>query len=96
MDTIEALTRLESCSEARGEVFNIGSTDEISILELAKIVIQTLNSGSRIELVPYQQAYAHGFEDMLRRKPVVEKLFRTVQFRPATSLIEIIERTAQL
>lgn len=96
MDTIEALTRLETCSQARGEVFNIGSTDEISILGLAELVIQTLNSGSQIELVPYQQAYAHGFEDMLRRKPVVEKLFRTVQFRPSTPLKEIIERTAQL
>ncbi len=93
-DTVEALVRLQGCPAARGEVFNVGGTEEVSILELARQVVETLNSESTIELVSYQDAYAPGFEDMRRRKPVVDKLFRTVQFRPATPLRRIIELTA--
>ena len=93
-DTIEALTRLESCPGARGEVFNIGSTEEVTILQLAERVIETLNSDSSIELVPYNEAYSIGFEDMLRRKPIVDKLHGAIQFRPSTPLREIIQLTA--
>ncbi|EEF62278.1 GDP-mannose 4,6-dehydratase [Pedosphaera parvula] len=93
-DTVEALTRLQNCPAARSEVFNIGSTEEISILELAQQVIHALNSKSTIEFLPYNQAYAPGFEDMRRRKPVVDKLFKTIDFQPSTSLRRIIELTA--
>jgi UDP-glucose 4-epimerase len=93
-DTVEALIRLANCPEARGGVFNVGSTDELAIRDLAELVIQSLGSESNIEFVPYQVAYAPGFEDMLRRKPVVEKLFKTIQFRPATLIRQIIEWTA--
>lgn len=94
MDTIEALVRLQRCPAAQGEVFNIGSTEEISILNLARTVIQTLHSSSSIEYVSYDQAYAPGFEDMHRRKPVVDKLERAIGFRPTTSLEQIIRLTA--
>jgi UDP-glucose 4-epimerase len=93
-DTVEALVRLQQCPAARGEVFNVGSTEEISILELARQVVAILNSSSPIEFVSYNQAYAPGFEDMRRRKPVVDKLFQVTQFRPATPLRTIIELTA--
>ncbi|MDB6124840.1 MAG: NAD-dependent epimerase/dehydratase [Pedosphaera sp.] len=93
-DTVEALVRLQNCPAARSEVFNIGSTEEISILELAQQVIQVLGSKSTIEFIPYNQAYAPGFEDMRRRKPVVDKLEKITRFRPATSLCRIIELTA--
>jgi UDP-glucose 4-epimerase len=93
-DTVEALVRLESCPAARGEVFNVGGTEEISIMDLARLVVETLNSKSAIELVPYADAYAPGFEDMRRRKPVVDKLFKAVGFRPATPLRRIIELAA--
>ena len=93
-DTVEALVRLESCPAARGEVFNVGGTEEISIMDLARLVVETLNSKSAIELVPYADAYAPGFEDMRRRKPVVDKLFKAVQFRPSTPLRRIIELAA--
>ena len=95
LDTVEALVRLQNSPAARGEVFNIGGTEEISILDLAKRVIETLGSKSPIELVPYAEAYAPGFDDMRRRKPVVEKLERITGFRPKTTLREIIERTAE-
>ncbi len=94
-DTVEALVRLSQCPTARGQVFNIGSTEEISILELAKLVIATLNSKSKIELIPYDQAYAPGFEDMRRRKPCVEKLAAATGFRPSTTLRETIRQTAE-
>ena len=93
-DTVEALVRLANCPEARGQVFNVGSTEEIAIRDLAARVIQTLGSQSAIELVPYSQAYEPGFDDMRRRKPVVDKLAATVGFRPGTALQTIIELTA--
>jgi UDP-glucose 4-epimerase len=93
-DVVEALVRLKDCNAARGEIFNIGGTEEISILELAELVVKTLGSKSRIELVPYDRAYAPGFDDMRRRKPRVEKLERFLDFRPQTSLKDIIQRTA--
>jgi UDP-glucose 4-epimerase len=93
-DVVEAMVRLQNCPPARGEIFNIGGTEEVSILELARLVVETLNSKSKIELIPYDQAYAPGFDDMRRRKPRVEKLERCVGFKPQTSLRDIIRLTA--
>jgi UDP-glucose 4-epimerase len=95
LDTVEALVRLQKTSAARGQIFNIGNTEEVTIRELAQRVIETLGSKSTIELLPYEKAYAPGFDDMRRRKPVVGKLERVIGFRPQTSLREIIERTAE-
>jgi UDP-glucose 4-epimerase len=93
-DTVEALVRLQNCPPAHGEIFNIGGTEEITIRDLAGLVIEVLGSKSQIEFVPYAQAYAPGFDDMRRRKPNVGKLATTTGFRPATSLREIIFKTA--
>ena len=93
-DVVETLVRLQNCRKARGEIFNIGGTEEISILVLANLVVKTLGSKSKIELIPYDQAYAPGFDDMRRRKPRVEKLERFVKFKPQTPLREIIRLTA--
>ena len=92
-DVVEALVRLQDCRKARVEIFNIGGTEEVSMLELARLVVKTLGSKSRIELIPYDKAYASGFDDMRRRKPLVEKLEHFVQFRPRTALSEIIKLT---
>ncbi|MGH7989880.1 MAG: NAD-dependent epimerase/dehydratase family protein [Limisphaerales bacterium] len=105
-DVVESLVRLQNCKKARGEIFNIGGTEEISILELAKLVVKTLGSKSRIELIPYDKAYppspkgfgatsTQGFDDMRRRKPLVEKLERFVKFKPQTTLRKIIRLTAK-
>ena len=93
-DTVEALVRLQNCPGARSQVFNVGSTEEISIRELAELVIKTLNSSSGIEFVPYDDAYSPGFEDMQRRRPIIEKLIRETDFFPRTTLRKIIELTA--
>jgi len=94
LDTVEALVRLQNCPAARGQVFNVGSSEEISIRRLAELVIEILQSPSRIELVAYEKAYAPGFEDMRRRKPVLDKLAACTGFRPATPLREIVAKTA--
>jgi len=93
-DTVEALVRLQNLSQARGGIYNVGSDEEISIADLARKVIEMLNSNSKTELIPYSAAYEPGFEDMRRRKPIIDKLARTIGFRPATSLDEIIRLTA--
>ena len=93
-DVVEALVRLQGSAAARGEIFNIGGTEEVTMLELARLVVETLGSKSPIELIPYDQAYAPGFDDMRRRKPLVAKLEQCVQFKPQTTLREIIRLTA--
>ena len=93
-DVVEALVRLQGCKKAHGEIFNVGGTEEVSIFELAKLVVKTLGSKSKVELIPYDQAYAPGFDDMRRRKPRVEKLESFVKFKPQTPLGEIIRLTA--
>jgi UDP-glucose 4-epimerase len=94
-DVVEALCRLQNCPAARGEIFNVGSTEEISIVRLAEEVIELLGSRSKVEFIPYNEAYAPGFEDMRQRKPAIEKLVARVGFRPGISLREIILRTAE-
>ena len=73
---------------------SVGSTEEVSIAELAELVRQTVGSNSVVERVPYHEAYAPGFEDMQRRRPVINKLAMAVGFRPATSLARIVDLTA--
>lgn len=95
-DTVEALLRLTLCDRAPGGVFNIGSTEEVTILGLAKRVIELTGSTSEIELVPYDEAYDNGFEDMQRRQPLIDKLEQFTGFRPTTPLDDIIRSTAGL
>jgi UDP-glucose 4-epimerase len=92
-DTVEAVTRLID-AQAFGEVINIGSTQEISIEELALLVRERLGSRSPILYTPYDHAYSSGYEDMQRRVPSVEKLCALTGFRPQITLPEIIDRTA--
>jgi UDP-glucose 4-epimerase len=94
-DAVEALVRLQNSPSTGGQVFNIGSTEEITIRALAETVIDVLRSGSSLEFIPYSTAYAPGFDDMRRRKPLVDKLMGAVGFRPATPLREIIRLTAK-
>ena len=90
-DTVTALLHLLDTPGAVGEVVNVGSTNEISILGLAELVKQRAGSDSEIVFVPYAEAYGDGFEDMLRRVPDVEKLARITGFRCVTSLETIVD-----
>ena len=90
-DTVEALVKLMRTAGAAGEIFNVGSTEEIRIKELAERVIRLAGSSSVIEHIPYEEAYAPGFEDMLRRKPDVSKIQTATGFRPAIPLEQTIQ-----
>jgi UDP-glucose 4-epimerase len=89
-DAVEAMIRLLGTPAAVGEVFNIGSDEEVSIVELARRVRTAAGSASEIVFVPYSEAYAEGFEDMQRRVPDARKLERAIGFRPRTPLSQII------
>lgn len=89
-DTVEALLRLIETEAAVGQVFNIGTDEEVTIRTLAERVKAAAKSASEIVYVPYEKAYAAGFEDMRRRVPDVSKLEKTINFRPRTSLETIV------
>jgi UDP-glucose 4-epimerase len=89
-DVVDALLGLLDEEAAIGETFNIGSSDEVSILELAKMIIGFTGSTSGIELVPYSEAYEQGFEDMTRRVPDTAKLRALTGWVPRRALDEIL------
>jgi len=91
-DCVESLIRLLGTDHAIGEVVNIGTDEEVTIEDLARLVKKRAESDSPITYVPYDRAYEPGFEDMPRRIPSLEKLEKLTGFRPATSLVEIVDR----
>lgn len=91
-DVVGALIGLMETPEAEGEVFNIGGTEEISILDLAKRIIAAAGSSSSIELIPYEKAFERDFEDMQRRVPSIEKINNAIGFAPRTDLDEILNQ----
>ena len=93
-DAVEAMVRLQRSPRARGQIFNVGSHEEISIGKLAQSVIRFLESESAIVRIPYRTAYGRGFSDLRQRRPDLRKLARTIGFVPKTRLREMIENTA--
>jgi len=91
-DVVRAIILLADCPDAIGQVFNIGTQAEISILDLAQKIIALTESKSTITFVPYDQAYAAGFEDMRRRVPDISKIRQKVGFEPRISLDETLQR----
>lgn len=89
-DVINALDRLSQTETAFGGVFNIGNDEEISMLELAHKVKEIAGSSSPIELIPYEQAYEAGFEDMQRRVPDLSKIREVIGYRPKKSIDDIV------
>jgi UDP-glucose 4-epimerase len=87
-DTVNAILGLAQHPQAIGQVFNVGSTEEISINNLANLIIELTNSRSEIRHIPYDEAYAPGFEDMRRRVPSIEKIHSITGYRPQRSLRE--------
>ena len=89
-DVVDALIKLTGQPKAVGEVFNIGNREEITISELAAKVRALTHSQSPIALIPYDQAYESGFEDMPRRVPDISKIQQAIGYRPRVPLDEII------
>ncbi|HEX8844392.1 MAG TPA: GDP-mannose 4,6-dehydratase [Pyrinomonadaceae bacterium] len=90
-DIVDALIKLMDNPQAVGQVFNIGSNEEVTILELAERVKELTKSDSEITFVPYSEAYEEGFEDMPRRVPDISKVGALVGFRPRMSLDGILQ-----
>ncbi len=90
-DVVKAMTNLADCEPALGEVFNIGSQEEISILELAHRVKARTGSSSEIRMIPYSDAYEAGFEDMQRRVPDIAKINRVINWKPEKSLDQTLD-----
>jgi UDP-glucose 4-epimerase len=105
-DAVRAIIGLAECPAAVGQVFNVGSTEEVTILELAEkvlYIVDTLNvkrsnvqranaANRRIVFVPYDQAYEAGFEDMRRRVPDISKIKATIGWEPQVPLEETLRR----
>jgi UDP-glucose 4-epimerase len=93
-DVVEALAKLVQTPAARGEVVNIGTSEEITMFELAQRVKRVMKSNSEIRLVPYGEAYVEGFEDMARRVPCLEKAAKLIGYAPRRTLDDCIRETA--
>lgn len=91
-DVVRALQQLADHPAAIGQVFNVGNPEEISIGELAKLVRKLTGSNSEIRLIPYDEAYQPGFEDMHRRVPNITKISKLVGYKPKVRLQEIVAR----
>jgi UDP-glucose 4-epimerase len=89
-DSVRGIIALADEPAAVGQVFNIGSTEEISILALASRIIELVESTSQIDFTPYEQVYAKGFEDMARRVPDTTRIRQAVGWEPKHSLDDII------
>jgi len=90
-DVVRALVALMDRPEAAGQIYNVGAQTEISILELAQRVKELTQSASPIVMVPYEDAYETGYQDMPRRIPDTSKLKALVGFAPTTDIDEIVD-----
>jgi UDP-glucose 4-epimerase len=93
-DAIEALLALVVTDRTINEVYNVGGTGEITIKQLAETIIKQTNSKSTIEYIPYEKAYAPGFEDMQRRVPDISKINEAIKWQPQRDLTQIISDVA--
>jgi UDP-glucose 4-epimerase len=89
-DTIRALAALMANDGTSGEIYNVGSQERVTILELADRVREATGSTSDLEHVPYERVYGQGIEDMIHRMPSIEKVQATVEWVPARGLNEIL------
>ena len=93
-DAVRALLLVMDSDKAVGEVFNVGNNQQISIMELAKKVIELTGSSSTIEKIAYEKAYPEGFEDMQRRVPDISKIKQVLGWTPEINLDQIIKDIA--
>jgi UDP-glucose 4-epimerase len=89
-DTVAALVGLMEAHEISGEIFNVGSSERVSILELAERVKRITGSHSPIEFVPYDRVYGQGIEDTLHREPATTKIRDAIGWQPTRGLEEIL------
>ena len=90
MDVVDALVQIMACDEALGKVVNIGNPEEVTMNELAKRVKTMTGSASMIRMIPYEEAYTGGFEDMRRRVPDITRAGELIGFHPTRDLTSIL------
>jgi UDP-glucose 4-epimerase len=91
LDVVHALVLLADSDDANGRVLNVGSSDEVPIVELARRVIEQADSSSKIRLVPYEEAYEDGFEELGRRRPNTSALHDLTEWEPTRGVNEAID-----
>jgi UDP-glucose 4-epimerase len=91
-DVVEGIIKLMDHDEAVGHVFNIGNSNEITIKDLAELIVEKTKSNSKVQYIPFDKAYGYGFEDMKRRKPNIAKLANLTGFAPTVSIDEILDK----
>ena len=94
-DVINGMTKLMATDKSLGQVINIGNESEITINELAKLVIEKTSSKSKIKYISYKDAYGKGFEDMRRRKPDLTKIQKMIGFKPTVDIEQIIDEVIE-
>jgi UDP-glucose 4-epimerase len=90
-DVVNAMTRLMVTEQAEGEVFNVAGHHEITIRDLAQLIIDRTHSSSKLRFVPFEEVYGEGFEEMTRRAADTSKLEKTIDFRCDTGLEEALD-----
>ncbi|MGC8741612.1 MAG: GDP-mannose 4,6-dehydratase [Candidatus Sumerlaeaceae bacterium] len=93
-DVVEAMIELMETPAAAGQVFNVGNDREISIRELARLVIERTGSSSTIDFIPFEKAYDENFEDLQRRVPDLTKVRALIGYAPKVSIEEILDKVA--
>jgi len=88
---VDAVISLMSCEQAAGKVYNIGSTEEITIEALADKIIEMTGSKSKKDFIPYEVAYGRPIDDMMRRVPALDRIKETTGWEPKTSLTETLQ-----
>ncbi len=91
-DVVDAVIQLMGHPEAYGRVFNVGSTEEITIEDLADKIIKMTSSSSEKKYLSYNEAYGRPFDDMLRRVPCLDRIRQTISFEPRTTLEQILDQ----
>ena len=94
-DAVRGIIALATCPEAVGEVVNLGSTREITIAGLARMIVELTGSASKIVYVPYELAYGAGFEDLRRRVPDISKIKALTGWEPGIPLEETLENVIE-
>ena len=92
-DAIKAVVKLMESKKTKGQIFNVGNPQSISILQLARRIKKLTKSKSKVSFIPYEKAYEEGFEDMRRRKPSISKIKKYIKFSPDVKIEELLKRT---
>ena len=90
-DATRAFAKLMETESCVGQIYNVGSTEEVTILQLAEMILRKTGSKLGMQFVPYEKAYAAGFEDMMHRRPDISKIHKAIGFKPEHNLEKIVD-----